>query len=268
MTLMPNAKVFFCGAEMTVEEMALSLGFETSTDQQFEVVFDRMSARGMVQEVKDMSLEAVALRKVEGDVALVNKIQDQDDETLGISQRKAALAREGQIVYPKVEIDFLNRKSINDAAEYCEKHGLDSRIGHVEAGKYTLIIENISQGELNSLSRLRTLANVAVTVNGAIDTATKAVIGSVDYTATNVVAPVGKAAIKTGLGLGRVVAKTAATAGASIVAGTAAAMKQTRQELAEDPEMLRARKALLDAKNGIMGFLRGKSGVNSGIRIG
>lgn len=243
------------GKKYTIQEFMNKFGIQ---DEKKAInAASAMVKQGKISIVKHTTEEEEILAKTQ-EAEMINLIVDQieaEEEASKIAKREQTKA-ESDLV--SIQLVFDTTLKAQEAQTWLESIGiLDSEIS-IKSGEISLKIIDITPQEYTKIARKYQTEKV---LDKTVNVASKAIVGTTDainYTATKVVAPVAKIAGEAGMNLGKGLVHTSVKIGAGLVNASSNAVRDTKVAMATDPEMLKAKGELTEAKNAVMRFIRGK----------
>lgn len=184
-----------------------------------------------------------------------------------IAQQK----REGRATYQKVEFDYPNLLKAQEHQNMFHKDlrltGNQSEI-RLTPGVVMLVFYDITDAELNAITRIYKADKMIGSVVNAMDSGTQKMTGVVSYAATKVAAPMAQVGVRAGVSILKTIGTTMAKVTGGLISASVQGAKQAAHEIRHDPEVLRAGRELLDAKDSAMRVVGSRSnGSSGGIRI-
>lgn len=180
--------------------------------------------------------------------------------------------RDGRATYAKVEFDYPN---LLKAQEHQNLFHKDLRLTpeqseiRMPAGQVVLVFYDITDAELNSITRIYKADKMVGSVVNAMDTGAHKVTGVVNYAATKVAAPVAQVGVRAGVSILKTIGTTMAKVTGGLITASVQGAKQAAHEIKHDPEVLRAGRELLEVKDSAMRAVSTRSNGTGGggIRI-
>ena len=220
-------------------------------------VAQAMVKQGKISIVKHATEEEQEIENVlnHETITSIADMIDAEEEASRFATREA-IKEESDLV--SIKLSFNTSIEATSAQAWVESLGIhDSEIS-IKSGQISLIVRDITPNEYSKIARKYQTEKA---VKKTVDIASKAVNGTtnaVNYGLTHVVAPTAKIAGEAGMNLGKGVIQTGAKVGAGLVNAGSKAITDTKVALATDPEMIKAGRELIEAKNTLMRFVRGK----------
>lgn len=125
-------------------------------------------------------------------------------------------------------------------------------------GAISLVVENITPAEYSKITRMYSLEKGVRTTVNAVSKGAGTVTDTINYGATNLVAPVIKITGEVGMNLAKGLFQTITKAGAGFVNAGGKAIRDTKVELGNDSELIKARAELRAGANGVKNTVREK----------
>jgi len=215
----------------------------------------------------DSRLKIIEQAKTEQNIeALATYIEIEENLA---KKNKAIRKRENKLLYPEIELDY-NNFSEAVAAEniFLEKLQLQETEISRKDGVVTLIIRNITDKELNYIKRTYKADNAINVSVQALDRGVSSILGGVDYTSKKILTPATKIVTKGFGSLFKSVVSTSVRTGASLVSNTGKAIRDTKEEIVNDTDVIKASRDLIRTKDSLSRGIKSKTGGNSnGLRI-
>jgi hypothetical protein len=268
-TLNENSQIKFKGSLYNVQEFMekFEMADVIEAVATMQVLVDRGSAFEYKNETKEQKVFNKAIEEEEIKAA-ANTI---DAETERAKDFRAQKARDGRLVYPRIRVAYPTyTKATGMKGYFREKLRLkDSQMEIREKnGAVYLIFYNITDAELNFINRVYASDKV---INAAVNTADQTVgkiTETVDYVAKKIASPALEIGARGIVGILKTVVGVASKTGATLINAGSAGIKQTAKDLKEDPDIIRARRELINGKNSVARKFSGIGGTSSGIDIG
>lgn len=243
----------FHGKDYTVDEFATAYA-EGDIDKALDLA-NILYAKGKVIIRDNSTPEEKVFKKVQGEVDIVSQANAADQEQEAILDYQAAQKREGRMTYPKIELDYPSSalarihgmKFIKELRLQEEQININSTI----SGKIVMTISDITDAEFNAICRIYKTDKI---INSAMSMATKAsntVVGGFNFGTEKIAVPTLDLGIKTGMGILRGLSKVVVKTGSTLITSAMQSAKQTASEVADDPDVLRARRELIETKDAI-----------------
>lgn len=266
MTIDTNQVMFFAGKKITIGEFIELYDMKDESEEAVSLILEKLEKKGKVkflniEEKSDEAFDAVAK-----ELALEEKIARIEQDAEDSAVYAATKNKEGKLVYEEIEIDFPTKKQATEMLEYCEtKLKLEGEITKPE-DVYVVTLFDVSESDLGAIKRRGIVESAGSIIVGATNTVSAGVLDTASFATERIVVPTAKAGIKTVLGLTKTLVKTGAATSSAVISGTSKNARAMKTELAEDEDVLRAKKELVDAKDAIFRLL-GKGSKSGGIRI-
>lgn len=177
--------------------------------------------------------------------------------------------RQDRLLYDEIEIPFADYRTAKEMQNYCRE---SLRIQDVEVidkdDEVIVVCKNISDSELNKINLKYNAEKVMAKTQHIADKAVMNTAGAINYTAEKLITPVATIGAKGAMSLLKTATKTVLSTGASCVTQISKGIKETKYALDNDPEMIKAKSEIFDAKdNAIRGLKSLRNSNPSGIRI-
>jgi len=215
----------------------------------------------------DNRLKIINKAKKEQNIeALATYIEIEEDLA---KQNKAIRKRENKLLYPEIELDY-NNFSEAVAAEtlFIDKLKLQETEISRKNGIVTLIIRNITDKELNYIKRTYKADNAINSSVQALDKGVSSILEGVDYTSKKILTPATKIITKGFGSLFKSVVSTSVRTGASFVSNTGKAIRDTKEEIVNDTDVIKASRDLIKTKDSLSRSIKSKTSKNNnGLRI-
>ena len=264
-----DAKLNFCGQLYTLEAFAneFSNGDAVQASKVIEVLIGQGRAN-WVQSTQTAKQDK-QLMKALVQQAIGNEADKHDKYDQMQKQYNREVKRENRLTYDEVEFDFAHLgKAEEFEAHVINNMGLESEIA-LRSGKAVVRVYNLTDQDLNSLSRKYNTEKAINGVVGGVDKVASSATKAVDYTAKQVIAPTVQVGAKAGVSILKTVAVTGFKTAGTLVSAIASGTKQCASEISTDADVLRASRDLLDVKDSAMRAVKSRTGasVGNGIRI-
>lgn len=238
-------------------------------DQKIQATIDVLVRKGHMKEVDTRTKDEKKMMKAAQEELIRAAASGVEQQGEDLKDYKAELKRENRLSYEEIELDFPNATYAMQFEEFCKS---TLRIKETEIrlrnGMAILAVKNITDAELNAINRKYTADKVVSSTVGVMDKTAEGLTKAVDYAAKNVLTPVTSIAAKSGMSILKSLAGTVARTGATLVTAGSKGLRDTIHDIKNDPEILRANRDLIDAKDTIRRTVVGASaGTNSGIRV-
>lgn len=258
-----NGTIIIKGKKYNVQ--AFMEKFRISSEDQAVVYMNGMLKKGKATLPKNFQSEEELLETIDKDLELeniINKIEE-EEESARTAKRNASIE---DVDVLNIRIAFDSTLEAVQAEEYINKLGIEDTEISIKSGAISLIVSGITPQEYTKIANKYQLESAIKTGVNLVGTGAKNATDAVNYVATKVVAPVAKIAGEAGMNLGKGLVHTGVKVGSGIVNSGAKAVQETKVALSTDPEMLKAKKELVDAKDGLVSFFKKK--MNKGSRRG
>jgi len=181
---------------------------------------------------------------------------------------RAEEKREGRLTYELVEFDFPYMLKAQEFERYVKE---DLRIKDTEIsvrnGQCVLKVYNVTDSEINVMSRAYKADKITQTAVGAVDNTVKKATDAVHYGATKIVAPIAKAGAKASASILKTVLTTAAKTAGGFVSATTQGIKSAATEIKNDPDVLKGTRDVLEAGDAIRRKIKFEHPGGKGIRV-
>lgn len=176
--------------------------------------------------------------------------------------------REGRLTYPCVEFDFAYPLKAQEFEKYVRDtlRVKDTEIS-LRDGKCSLKVYNVTDYELNAMSRTYKADKVTQAAVGVVDTTARRVTDAAHYGATKVVAPVIQVGAKAGASIFKTLLTTAAKTAGTLVSATTSGVKSAAYEIKHDPDVLKGTRDILEAGDAMRRKVNLSNPSGSGITI-
>ena len=247
------------GKRYSIEEFKNK--FAITDDARALTLAETLVKKGKATIYSATSQEDELLDLLDGDIELTNIVnQINDEEYASVQAKRNEIKQEVDTV--SIALSFKTTAEACSAESYVNSLGIEDTEISIKGGAIKLIVRDITPQEY---TKIATKYQLEKAVNSTVDVAGKALRGTtnaINYTATNVVAPVAKIAGEAGMNLGKGLFHTSVKVGAGLVNSGSKAIADTKVALATDTEMIRAKKELVDAKDSVVSFFKGKLNKN------
>ena len=247
------------GKRYSIEEFKNK--FAITDDARALTLAETLVKKGKATIYSATSQEDELLDLLDGDIELTNIVnQINDEEYASVQAKRNEIKQEVDTV--SIALSFKTTAEACSAESYVNSLGIEDTEISIKGGAIKLIVRDITPQEY---TKIATKYQLEKAVNSTVDVAGKALRGTtnaINYTATNVVAPVAKIAGEAGMNLGKGLVHASMKVGAGLVNSGSKAIADTKVALATDTEMIRAKKELVDAKDSVVSFFKGKLNKN------
>jgi hypothetical protein len=165
---------------------------------------------------------------------------------------RAEQKREGKLTYPCVEFEFAYPLKAQEFENYVKKdlRIIDTEIS-VRGGRCVLKVYNVTDSEVNAMSRTYKADKFTQNAIGVVDTTAKRATDAVHYTATKVVSPVIQVGARAGASIFKTILATAAKTAGTLVSATASGIKSAAYEIKHDPEVLKGARDIIEVGDSV-----------------
>lgn len=250
-----NSVIVLKNKKYTMEAFKEKFGFD---DLKLTIAMaEEFVSQGKAIEYKSQTGEDTILEDVNKEFLFKQMVEQLDKEE---DNYKKAIRNEKASDSDLLNIGLKFKTSIEagKAEEWINSLNIEDTSITIQKGVITLKVSNITPEEYAKISRKYQMDKA---IDNGVDMASKAINGTTDainYTATQVIAPVAKIAGEAGLNVAKGITHTAIKTGAGLINSASKAVVDTKNALATDSEMLRAKRELNDAKNTITSFFKKK----------
>lgn len=260
-----NTILLINNSKVTMDDFMQKYGID-SIERAIQLA-ERMVKKNKISIFVDKTEEDELIEKIEKDEEFENIINQIEEEEYAYKQNKRASLIEGEDL-KTISLKFRTTADAVNAETWINSLGIEDTEISIKQGAVKLICRNVSDAEFGKIS---TRYQLDQAINKTVEVTNKAITGATDvinYGLTKVVAPTAKIAGKAGMNLGKGLVHTALRTGAGLVNSGAQAVEETRNAVATDTEMLKAKKELIDAKDKMIGFFtRGRKKRAKGIEV-
>lgn len=267
MALDKNRMVYFAGKIMSVQEFIESYGLTEESESTVEIIIEKLVKKGKLRYVETGTKEDDAFEKVAKELDLEARIAELEAEAERAESYALQKKREGKLMYEVVEIDFPSRQLALEFFDFCNaKLKLDVEVNQV-GDKFVLTVYKVTEQDLSAIKRRKNFAQAGDVVFKTVDKVAESAVSATAFATEKVVVPTAKATLKTAIGLTKSLVKTGAQVGSTLISSTTKGTRQMAQELAQDEDVLRAKKDLIDAKDAVMRLFKRNGKSTPDIRI-
>jgi hypothetical protein len=228
-----------------------------------------MINRGDACIVKNQTPDQTILERALNEQSVIDQANGFDAEDEQHKDRKKEMKREGKARYPKVEIQYTTSFKAQEAqAMYERELRLDNIDLTIRKGIPYLVFYDITDAELNFINKTYKAEKVINATMGVISSSTEKVTKGLDYTAKKIATPIFELGAKSVVSILRSGVGVLTKTGATVITATSKGVKDTYNDITTDPDIIRARRELLETKSAIKTTMGNKTGANaSGITI-
>jgi hypothetical protein len=200
----------------------------------------------------NQSKEAKAFERTYKEQAVKDAAAEHENYEEMNKDYRADQKREGRLTYPCVEYEFAYPLKAQEFENYVKK---DLRIYDTELsvrnGKCSLKVYNVTDAEVNAMSRTYKADKFAQATVGVVDTTVGHATDAIHYGATRIVSPVIQVGVRAGASIFKTILTTTAKTAGTLVSATTQGVKSATYEIKHDPEVLKGSRDLLDAGDAI-----------------
>lgn len=269
-TIDTNSLFNFKGARYSFEEFKEAYDLEDTSDEQVLEVIRILHKKGSLKiDEGSKTKQQKALEKASKEESISKLADAIDAEEEQAKDFKAKQKREERLTYELIEVSYPTYSKAIEAKQLYEKNLRLNNIDIIQRGESILLaFRDITDNDLNYINRTY-LADKAI--NATVNTVEKgigSVTGAVDYTARKIVSPTFQIGAKASANLLKSLAHVVVKTGATVISAGSQGIKETKEAISNDPDVIRAGRELIDAKDGVMRTVTGKtSGTSAGINI-
>lgn len=267
MALDKDKIVMFAGKKFTLGEFLVHYGLDQDTEASVKIILEHLEKKGKLHYIEQKDKDAALFESVAKELELEAKIAEMEAEAERVEVYDSAKKKEGKLVYEEVEIDFPNKTIAIDFYKFAQEDLKVEAALYEEGDKYVLTMKNVSESDLAAIKRKKTIADAGKMIFNTTDKVANVAVGTAAFATERVLVPTTKATVKTALGLSKSLVKTGTVVGSNLVTSTTNTTRQMVTELANDEDVLKAKKELIDAKDAIVRMFRRKPKVSADFRI-
>lgn len=246
-----NTVITFYGQTYTVQQFAdaYSEGDVTNAIGAMTILLN--NGRAKLYE-GTQSKEAKAFQKTYSEQSVKDSAYEHEMYEEMNKDYRAEQRREGKLVYPCVEYEFAYPLKAQEFEHYVKTQ---LRIADTEVstrnGKCSLKVYNVTDAEVNAMSRQYKADKVTQAAVGVVDTTVRRTTDAVHYGATRVVSPIIQVGAKAGASIFKTLLTTTAKTAGTLVSATTQGVKSATYEIKHDPDVLKGTRDILEAGDSI-----------------
>ena len=254
-----NTILIIKGKKTTMQEFQARFGIESEEKaiQMAQILVKKGNAVVHVEKSEEQDL----LNKLEADALLASIVDQLDAEEYSAQQAKRE-ENKSDVDLVSIKLAFSSSADAAQAETWINSLGIEDTEITMKKGAISLIVRDITPQEY---TKIATRYQIDKALDNTVKVASKALVGTtnaINYTATKVVAPTAKIAGEATLNLGKGLVHASMKVGAGLVNSGSKAIADTKVALATDTEMIRAKNELVDAKDPVVSFFKGKLNKN------
>lgn len=254
-----NTILIIKGKKTTMQEFQARFGIDSDDKaiQMAQILVKKGNAVVHTEKTDEQEL----LSKLEADALLASIVEQLDNEEYSAQQAKREEMK-SEVDLVSIKLAFNSSADATQAEAWINSLGVEDTEITMKKGAISLVVRDITPQEY---TKIATKYQVDKALDNTVKVATKTIVGAtnaINYTATKVVAPTAKIAGEATMNLGKGLVHATAKVGAGLVNSGSKAIVDTKVALATDTEMIRAKKELVDAKDSVVSFFKGKLNKN------
>lgn len=260
--------ICFNGAVYTVQQFSEKFLSEEMRPLAIDTV-NLLLSRGKITIYNNLTKEEKIIQKAMAENMIINEANkiEEDEETLkdNVAQKK----RENHQTYQKIEVPFASVTLAQNCQKYCnDTLRIKNSYIVIKPTEAILTVENITDSELSKINRYYQLNNVTQTFLSGANKTQDVLTRGIDYSVKNIVSPLTSIGFKAGASIASTATTAVVKTGASAVDAVNKGVEKTINDIATDPDVIKASRDLLQTKAKISAFFNKKmGGVSNGIKI-
>lgn len=266
MDLNQESKIMFFGTTYTMQDFADKFAKgELEKGMRLAGILVK-KGEAVVAEIKTPLQET--FEKVAQEELISQAVDMLDMEAEMAKDLKANKNREGKLTYPGVDVIFGTYQEAMKLYVYCQNTlRIKDLTINTDIQGHRVIAKNITEAELNAINRYYMGMKVTTGIQAGMQKSVDTITNGVDYAAQNVIAPAAQIGIKGVANIFKSIAKVGAKVSSTAITATTQTIKSAKEELIQDPDVIRAANELIQTKDTFKRKALGVGKATSGIRM-